>query len=30
MSTEDYTRYAREQYERERKIIDRIGLTKNK
>ena len=30
MNTEDYTRWAREQYERERKIIDRIGLTKKK
>jgi tripartite-type tricarboxylate transporter receptor subunit TctC len=30
LSTEDYTRWAREQYERERKIIDRIGLTKKK
>jgi len=29
-STEDYTRFAREQYERERKLIDRIGLTKKK
>ncbi len=29
-STEEYTRFAREQYERERKIIDRIGLTKRK
>jgi tripartite-type tricarboxylate transporter receptor subunit TctC len=30
LSTEDYTRWAREQYERERKIIDRIGLSKKK
>jgi tripartite-type tricarboxylate transporter receptor subunit TctC len=29
-STEDYTRFAREQYERERKLIDRIGLTRKK
>jgi hypothetical protein len=29
-STEDYTRRAREQYERERNIIDRIGLAKEK
>ena len=29
-STEDYTRWAREQYERERKIIDRIGLARKK
>jgi len=30
LSSEDYTKWAREQYERERKIIDRLGLTKKK
>ena len=30
LSTEDYTKWAREQYERERRIIERIGLTKKK
>jgi tripartite-type tricarboxylate transporter receptor subunit TctC len=30
LSTEDYTKWAREQYERERKIIERIGLTRKK
>ncbi len=29
-SSEDYTRFAREQFERERKIIDRLGLAKKK
>ncbi len=29
-STEDYTRFAREQYERERKLIDRMGLARKK
>jgi tripartite-type tricarboxylate transporter receptor subunit TctC len=29
-SSEDYTRYAREQYERERKIIEQLGLTRKK
>lgn len=29
-SSEDYSRFAREQFERERKVIDRIGLTKKK
>ena len=30
LSSEDYTRYAREQFERERKIIERLGLAKKK
>ncbi len=30
LSSEDYTRFAREQFERERKIIDRLGLAKKK
>lgn len=29
-SSEDYTKFAREQYERERKLIERIGLAKKK
>ena len=30
LSSEDYTRYAREQFERERRIIERLGLAKKK
>jgi tripartite-type tricarboxylate transporter receptor subunit TctC len=30
LSTEDYTKWAREQYEKERRIIERLGLTKKK
>lgn len=30
LSSEDYTKWAREQYERERKLIERIGLSKKK
>lgn len=30
LSSEDYTKWAREQYEKERKIIDSLGLTKKK
>ena len=30
LSTEDYTKWAREQYEKERKIINSLGLTKKK
>jgi tripartite-type tricarboxylate transporter receptor subunit TctC len=30
LSTEDYTKWAREQYERERRIIERLGLAKRK
>lgn len=30
LSTEDYTKWAREQFERERKVIDSIGLTRKK
>ncbi len=30
LSSEDYARYAREQFERERKIIERLGLAKKK
>ncbi|MSQ54158.1 MAG: tripartite tricarboxylate transporter substrate binding protein [Betaproteobacteria bacterium] len=30
LSSEDYTRYAREQFERERRIIERLGLSKKK
>jgi tripartite-type tricarboxylate transporter receptor subunit TctC len=30
LSSEDYTKWAREQYERERKLIERIGLAKKK
>lgn len=30
LSSEDYTRFAREQYEKERLLIERIGLTKKK
>ena len=30
LSTEDYTKWARAQYEKERKIIDSLGLTKKK
>jgi tripartite-type tricarboxylate transporter receptor subunit TctC len=30
LSSEDYTKWAREQYEKERRIIERLGLTKKK
>ena len=30
LSTEDYTRWAREQYEKERRIIQSLGLAKKK
>jgi tripartite-type tricarboxylate transporter receptor subunit TctC len=30
LSTEDYSKWAREQYEKERRIIDSLGLTKKK
>jgi len=30
LSSEDYTKWAREQYEKERAIIERLGLTKKK
>ena len=30
LSSEDYTKWAREQFERERKLIERLGLTKKK
>jgi tripartite-type tricarboxylate transporter receptor subunit TctC len=30
LSSEDYTKWAREQYEKERRIIDSLGLTKKK
>ena len=30
LSSEDYTKWAREQFERERKVIERLGLTKKK
>jgi tripartite-type tricarboxylate transporter receptor subunit TctC len=30
LSSEDYTNWAREQFERERKLIERLGLAKKK
>jgi hypothetical protein len=30
LSSEDYTKWAREQYEKERKIINSLGLAKKK